>query len=169
MSPSLWGDQCSECFAGAESNSLLCCGSCPRVFHLECAGLASMPGDNWDCSGCTEGFVRQYQRILEREAEYCADPTTCSALNHFVAEVLPLLRKVRIESFVVPLRARVPPCVRDPDGRVIRPGYARAFSYLGFRGDPYQLGEEHRRRVCDFHLSTYEKAWEDRIPSSARG
>lgn len=44
-------DVCSVCCLGGED--LLCCETCPAVFHLECLGLSAMPAEEqWHCSAC---------------------------------------------------------------------------------------------------------------------
>ncbi|XP_068761413.1 E3 ubiquitin-protein ligase TRIM33-like [Montipora capricornis] len=46
-------DWCAVCRNGGE---LLCCDTCPRVFHLQChvPSLTSTPSDNWSCGLCQE-------------------------------------------------------------------------------------------------------------------
>ncbi|XP_076335593.1 E3 ubiquitin-protein ligase TRIM33-like [Tachypleus tridentatus] len=46
-------DWCAVCHDGGE---LLCCGSCPRVYHLRChvPSLTSTPRDNWTCLMCLD-------------------------------------------------------------------------------------------------------------------
>jgi hypothetical protein len=42
---------CSKCYCGGE---LVCCDTCPRSFHLSCAGLSlyEMPAGSWSCPVC---------------------------------------------------------------------------------------------------------------------
>lgn len=42
---------CAKCFCGG---SLVCCDTCPRSFHLSCAGLSpyEMPAGTWNCPIC---------------------------------------------------------------------------------------------------------------------
>lgn len=36
-----------------QGEDLLCCETCPAVFHLECLGLSAMPAEEqWHCSAC---------------------------------------------------------------------------------------------------------------------
>jgi len=44
-------DYCAVCRNGGE---LLCCDTCPRVFHLEChvPSLRTLPSDSWSCGMC---------------------------------------------------------------------------------------------------------------------
>ncbi|XP_022255616.1 serine-rich adhesin for platelets-like isoform X2 [Limulus polyphemus] len=46
-------DWCAVCHDGGE---LLCCGACPRVFHLRChvPSLTSTPSENWTCLMCLD-------------------------------------------------------------------------------------------------------------------
>ena len=45
-------DWCAVCHDGGE---LLCCGLCPRVYHLHChvPSLVSTPSEDWKCTLCT--------------------------------------------------------------------------------------------------------------------
>ena len=40
------------CQLGGE---LVCCDDCPRIYHLACLQLASVPGDRWRCPLCVAG------------------------------------------------------------------------------------------------------------------
>uniref|UniRef100_A0A131YE57 CCR4-NOT transcription complex subunit 1 n=1 Tax=Rhipicephalus appendiculatus TaxID=34631 RepID=A0A131YE57_RHIAP len=46
-------DWCSVCHDGGE---LLCCGSCPRVYHLQChvPSLGATPSEDWTCLLCLD-------------------------------------------------------------------------------------------------------------------
>ncbi|KAK8758780.1 hypothetical protein V5799_003587, partial [Amblyomma americanum] len=46
-------DWCSVCHDGGE---LLCCGSCPRVYHLQChvPTLGATPSEDWTCLLCLD-------------------------------------------------------------------------------------------------------------------
>ncbi|EEC05451.1 transcription intermediary factor 1-alpha, putative, partial [Ixodes scapularis] len=46
-------DWCSVCHDGGE---LLCCGSCPRVYHLQChvPSLSATPSEDWTCLLCLD-------------------------------------------------------------------------------------------------------------------
>ena len=44
----------SYCWVCHEGGEVLCCDKCPRVFHLQCSGLAKAPDDDeeWICPVC---------------------------------------------------------------------------------------------------------------------
>ena len=42
------------CYVCGRAGKLLCCDSCPKVFHLACCGLTKLPRGNWYCSYCTQ-------------------------------------------------------------------------------------------------------------------
>lgn len=42
------------CYACGKAGKLLCCDSCPKVFHLACCGLAKLPKGDWHCAYCTQ-------------------------------------------------------------------------------------------------------------------
>jgi hypothetical protein len=39
-------DYCFMCDGGGD---LICCGQCPKVYHLKCAGLDAVPAGAWTC------------------------------------------------------------------------------------------------------------------------
>ena len=47
-------DLCAKCGMGGD---LLCCDTCPRSFHIRCAGLGKggIPEGDWSCEYCTSG------------------------------------------------------------------------------------------------------------------
>ena len=120
-------DWCSECFQGGD---LLCCDACPRAFHLACCGLPNIPSGQWYCSGCRAerrvGIAERYFGVLSTERSACDDPARATALNFFVAEILPRLHpSLPSFDFAVPSKMRIPPRTRDHLGAVDQPGYAR--------------------------------------------
>ena len=46
-------EACAICHVADEMDMLLCDG-CPKVFHLSCLGLASIPADQWFCAVCND-------------------------------------------------------------------------------------------------------------------
>eukprot|EP00966_Prymnesium_polylepis_P310234 7167858-Prymnesium_polylepis.1 len=105
-------------------------------------------------------------RTSRRPAALCmtsAHGHTCApaALNYFAAEVLPRLHPALPRfDFVVPSKMRIPPRMRDHRGLVDQPGYARAFSYLGFTVDPEEQGEADKWRVASFDAAAFRTALE---------
>ncbi|KAG2308430.1 hypothetical protein Bca4012_082474 [Brassica carinata] len=49
-------DLCSICKDGGE---LLCCDTCPRSYHIECAYLPSLPSERWSCKYCVNMIERE--------------------------------------------------------------------------------------------------------------
>ena len=41
--------------AKKRDSNVLCCESCPGVFHLECLGRSAMPKGRWECCACAKG------------------------------------------------------------------------------------------------------------------
>jgi hypothetical protein len=59
-------DNCMVCDDGGE---LLCCDTCPKACHLECSGLGTVPGVQWQCSHCvlppgTAGVAHYHPTVL---------------------------------------------------------------------------------------------------------
>lgn len=48
-------DWCAACGQGGD---LVCCDSCPGVYHLKCAELGSIPAGAWHCATCLPLLVR---------------------------------------------------------------------------------------------------------------
>ena len=46
-------EACSICHIADEMDMLLCDG-CPKVFHLSCLGLATVPPGEWLCAVCKD-------------------------------------------------------------------------------------------------------------------
>ena len=58
---------CTVCKKNNEPSTLLCCESCPRVYHLGCLTppLKSIPRGDWFCEQCASlQSVQQLDRIL---------------------------------------------------------------------------------------------------------
>ena len=49
-----WDDFCMECKLGGE---LLCCDTCPKAIHLECAKLDAIPEGEWQCNDCVNNDI----------------------------------------------------------------------------------------------------------------
>ncbi|XP_018439174.1 uncharacterized protein LOC108811609 isoform X1 [Raphanus sativus] len=49
-------DICRICQDGGE---LLCCDTCPRSYHIACAGLSSLPSERWSCQYCVNMIERE--------------------------------------------------------------------------------------------------------------
>ncbi|CAD8044633.1 unnamed protein product [Paramecium primaurelia] len=51
-----WEDKCKSCGKGGK---LICCDTCPKVFHTKCLGLKEVPKGKWNCLVCLNNFERQ--------------------------------------------------------------------------------------------------------------
>lgn len=47
----IWKDKCEIC---KKKGKLLCCDTCPRVYHTKCVGLKSIPKGDWFCPECSK-------------------------------------------------------------------------------------------------------------------
>lgn len=47
-------EACAMCHKDDDHDMLLCDG-CPKVFHLTCLGLRSVPPGQWFCAVCNDG------------------------------------------------------------------------------------------------------------------
>ncbi|CAJ0916450.1 unnamed protein product, partial [Ranitomeya imitator] len=75
-------DFCAVCLNGGE---MLCCDTCPKVYHLSChvPALLSFPGGEWVCTLC--------RHLSKPEVEYDCDNTRYSRENKIEAGMLPHL------------------------------------------------------------------------------
>ena len=48
-------EACAICYKEDDADMLLCDG-CPKVFHLSCLGLNSIPEGQWYCAVCNDGL-----------------------------------------------------------------------------------------------------------------
>lgn len=40
---------------------MLCCDTCPKVFHIDCLKLKQVPDDEWSCVNCLEKIANERQ------------------------------------------------------------------------------------------------------------
>ncbi|XP_056410345.1 tripartite motif-containing protein 66 isoform X2 [Hyla sarda] len=90
-------DFCAVCLNGGE---MLCCDTCPKVYHLSChvPALLSFPGGEWVCTLC--------RNLNKPEVEYDCDNTRYSRENKIEEGMLPHLDAVderRCEKLVLSL------------------------------------------------------------------
>lgn len=54
------------CGSDERPGQLLCCESCPSIYHLDCAGLDSLPAGDWYCPQCSKALtLENVERILD--------------------------------------------------------------------------------------------------------
>ncbi|CAK59799.1 unnamed protein product (macronuclear) [Paramecium tetraurelia] len=51
-----WEDRCKKCNKGGK---VICCDTCPKVFHPKCINLKEVPQGKWNCLNCLTNFERQ--------------------------------------------------------------------------------------------------------------
>ncbi|CAD8202864.1 unnamed protein product [Paramecium pentaurelia] len=51
-----WDDKCKKCNKGGK---VICCDTCPKVFHPKCINLKEVPQGKWNCLNCLRNFERQ--------------------------------------------------------------------------------------------------------------
>ncbi|CAD8125373.1 unnamed protein product [Paramecium sonneborni] len=51
-----WEDRCQKCNKGGK---VICCDTCPKVFHPKCLNLKEVPQGKWNCLNCLRNFERQ--------------------------------------------------------------------------------------------------------------
>lgn len=45
-------DNEDECHVCKDTGEVICCDTCPKVFHLACLGLKETPDGEWSCIDC---------------------------------------------------------------------------------------------------------------------
>ena len=51
-------DCCEIC---GEYGEMICCDSCPRVFHPDCLKMKDIPDGHWSCFKCLERLSQERQ------------------------------------------------------------------------------------------------------------
>ena len=51
-----WEDQCKIC---GSRGKVICCDTCPLVYHPKCLGLKQVPQGKWSCIRCLSKFEAQ--------------------------------------------------------------------------------------------------------------
>jgi hypothetical protein len=54
------------CGSDERPGQLICCESCPAVYHAACAGLEELPGSEWFCPECSKALtLENVERLLD--------------------------------------------------------------------------------------------------------
>ncbi|XP_068587051.1 tripartite motif-containing protein 66 [Cebidichthys violaceus] len=90
-------DFCAVCLIGGD---LLCCDSCPKVFHLSChiPSLLSFPSGDWVCSLCRD--------VMQPEVEYDCENERTSG-EHTLAHGLPACDQRKCERLTLLILSNV--------------------------------------------------------------
>ena len=98
-------DLCAKCGMGG---SLLCCDTCPKAFHLHCAGIRknSIPKGEWQCSYCKAGALGEQSRLELSCTGTELDPNALSTLLLYLELLCPVKQMQTIVQAVVRFRAR---------------------------------------------------------------
>lgn len=51
-------DECAVC---GEVGDMICCDTCPKVFHLECLKIKEIPEGDWSCYECLQRLANERQ------------------------------------------------------------------------------------------------------------
>jgi hypothetical protein len=57
------------CFECKEYGDVICCDTCPRVFHADCLGLKEIPTGEWSCYKCMQR-LSQPERTTRSRARF---------------------------------------------------------------------------------------------------
>ncbi|XP_065070724.1 E3 ubiquitin-protein ligase TRIM33-like isoform X1 [Rhopilema esculentum] len=94
-------DYCAVCRNGGE---LLCCDTCPRVFHLQChvPSLTTLPSDSWSC-----GMCENVDKVLEKFKESGRSSNSNGLMDHELKACEKLLLELLCHPDSLPFHHRV--------------------------------------------------------------
>ncbi len=55
------------CFECHDEGDVICCDSCPRVYHPKCLGLTTLPDGDWTCPECKVCISNNVIRVFQYE------------------------------------------------------------------------------------------------------
>ena len=97
---SIHNETCAVC---QEGGNVLCCDTCPAVYHLECVNppLRKVPRGKWSCPQCKTP-PQEKERIKLREKS----KHSCSLLNISSTHLFYFVQRFRWTDIVVSINAR---------------------------------------------------------------
>lgn len=94
-------DHCRVCH---KVGDLLCCETCPAVFHLECVDppLTDVPQEDWQCNLCKIHKVIRILNLYKNILDFILIPAICSQVTG-VTDCIPDIEKSGLLSRQEPL------------------------------------------------------------------
>ena len=75
------------CWICHKEGSVICCETCPRVFHLKCIGLETSPAEDWVCPECVLIMTAENMDTRSRAMRLLTVDQLCTLLKHALARM----------------------------------------------------------------------------------
>ena len=108
----LFQDSQNDCYCWIchKEGEVICCETCPRVFHLKCIQLENAPTEEWVCPECVLIMTAENMDTRSRAMRLLTVDQLCVLLRHALAR----LRTVTsIEPFLKPVDPAQFPAYKD--------------------------------------------------------
>jgi len=98
------------CWTCHKEGDVICCETCPRVFHLKCIQLESSPAEDWVCPECVLIMTAENMDTRSRAMRLLTVDQLCTLLKHALARMKSVLN---IEPFLKPVDPVQFPAYKD--------------------------------------------------------
>ena len=98
------------CWICHKEGDVICCETCPRVFHLKCIQLESSPAEDWVCPECCLIMTAENMDTRSRAMRLLTVDQLCTLLKHALARMKSVLN---IEPFLKPVDPVQFPAYKD--------------------------------------------------------
>ena len=75
------------CWICHKEGDVICCETCPRVFHLKCIGMESNPSEDWVCPECVLIMTAENMDTRSRAMRLLTVDQLCTLLKHALARM----------------------------------------------------------------------------------
>ena len=92
------------CWICHKEGVVICCETCPRVFHLKCVQLESSPAEDWVCPECVLIMTAENMDTRSRAMRLLTVDQLCTLLKHALARMKSVLNSQPFLKPVDPLQ-----------------------------------------------------------------
>ena len=75
------------CWICHKEGDVICCETCPRVFHLKCIGMETNPSEDWVCPECVLIMTAENMDTRSRAMRLLTVDQLCTLLKHALARM----------------------------------------------------------------------------------
>jgi len=98
------------CWICHKEGDVLCCETCPRVFHLKCLQLDTSPAEDWVCPECVLVMTAENMETRSRAMRLLTIDQLCTLLKHALTRMKSV---ANIEPFLKPVDPLQFPAYKD--------------------------------------------------------
>ena len=98
------------CWICHKEGDVLCCETCPRVFHLKCLQLETSPAEDWVCPECVLVMTAENMETRSRAMRLLTIDQLCTLLKHALTRMKSV---ANIEPFLKPVDPLQFPAYKD--------------------------------------------------------